>query len=72
MRHEVELLRDGRGYSTRQVRAYQNGLAGLRLPGELRGQRARRQLRGPDLDLEVPPRPCPTPRRTWRSAAAAP
>ncbi|MCC9307785.1 thioesterase family protein [Kitasatospora sp. RB6PN24] len=25
VRHEVELLRDGRGYSTRQVRAYQNG-----------------------------------------------
>ena len=25
VRYEVELLRDGRGYSTRQVRAYQNG-----------------------------------------------
>ena len=36
VRYEVELLRDGRGYSTRQVRGYQNGkpvyvcLAGLR------------------------------------------
>lgn len=27
VRHEVEILRDGRGYSTRQVRAYQNGKA---------------------------------------------
>jgi acyl-CoA thioesterase II len=27
VRYEVELLRDGRGYSTRQVRAYQNGKA---------------------------------------------
>lgn len=25
VRYEVELLRDGRGYSTRQVRGYQNG-----------------------------------------------
>ena len=25
VRYEVERLRDGRGYSTRQVRAYQNG-----------------------------------------------
>ncbi|MEU1167919.1 acyl-CoA thioesterase domain-containing protein, partial [Streptomyces sp. NPDC005921] len=25
VRYEVEILRDGRGYSTRQVRAYQNG-----------------------------------------------
>ncbi|MVU78080.1 acyl-CoA thioesterase II [Nocardia sp. ET3-3] len=25
IRYEVELLRDGRGYSTRQIRAYQNG-----------------------------------------------
>ncbi|MFF0296121.1 acyl-CoA thioesterase [Kitasatospora sp. NPDC004614] len=27
VRHEVELLRDGRGYATRQVRAYQRGKA---------------------------------------------
>src|SRR5688572_29597861 len=27
VRYEVELLRDGRGYSTRQVRGYQNGKA---------------------------------------------
>jgi len=27
VRYEVEILRDGRGYSTRQVRAYQNGKA---------------------------------------------
>ncbi len=25
VRYEVEVLRDGRGYSTRQVRGYQNG-----------------------------------------------
>ena len=27
VRYEVEILRDGRGYSTRQVRGYQNGKA---------------------------------------------
>ena len=30
VRYEVELLRDGRGYSTRQVRGYQNGKPRLR------------------------------------------
>ena len=64
VRYEVELLRDGRGYSTRQVRGYQNGkpvyvcLASF-AAGEPGGQLRRRT---------VPARASPAPRTLPSSA----
>ena len=47
VRYEVELLRDGRGYSTRQVRGYQNGKAAyVALAGFAAGERGRQLHRG--------------------------
>ena len=73
VRYEVEVLRDGRGYSTRQVRGFQNGKPVYVCLAELRGRRAERQLPG----RRRPPT-CPGPddlpsvrRRTSRTAPAA-
>ena len=72
VRYEVEMLRDGRGYSTRQVRAFQRGKADLRLPRQLRRRRAGRGVRG-----GVPGaasrdrRRCRARRSTWPGASAA-
>ncbi|WP_030264037.1 acyl-CoA thioesterase [Streptomyces sp. NRRL B-24484] len=55
VRHEVELLRDGRGYSTRQVRAYQNGRpVYVCLANFAAGEPGGSFGAGPDLDLDVP------------------
>ena len=63
VRYEVEVLRDGRGYSTRQVRGFQNGKPVYVCLAELRGRRAERQLPAP-----MPPPTCPRPTTCRRSA----
>ena len=73
VRYEVEVLRDGRGYSTRQVRGFQNGKPVYVCLAELRRRRAERQLPGrgapptcpdPDDAADAPP-------TTSRTAPAA-
>ncbi|GAA2782230.1 acyl-CoA thioesterase II [Kitasatospora paracochleata] len=53
--YEVELLRDGRGYSTRQVRGFQNGKAlYVCLANFAAGEPGGSFAAGPDLDPAVP------------------
>ena len=73
VRYEVEVLRDGRGYSTRQVRGFQNGkpvyvclasFAAGEPSGSFGSDSAHRRARAR--------RRCPARRRTSRAAPAAP
>ena len=58
VRYEVELLRDGRGYSTRQVRGYQNGKpVYVCLASFAAGEAAARDLRRTPLGRAGHPRP---------------
>ena len=54
VRYEVEVLRDGRGYSTRQVRGFQNGKPVYVCLAELRRRRAERHASRPRPPADVP------------------
>lgn len=72
VRYEVEVLRDGRGYSTRQVRGYQNGKPlYVCLANFAAGSPAGPSGRNSPRSYRVP-RSCPTRPPTSRSAPAAP
>lgn len=73
VRYEVEVVRDGRGYSTRQVRGYQNGkplyvclVEASRRAGPVLPSTPRSPTMCPAR------RPCPARRSTSPSATAAP
>lgn len=71
VRYEVEVLRDGRGYSTRQVRGYQNGKPlYVCLANFAAGSPAGPSGRNSPRSYRVP-RSCPTRPPTSRSAPAA-
>ena len=73
VRYEVEVLRDGRGYSTRQVRGYQNGKPVYVCLAELRRRRAGRHAAERHAARRACPAPtsCRRPRTTSTDAHSA-
>lgn len=72
VRYEVEVLRDGRGYSTRQVRGFQNGKPVYVCMASFAAGEPSGSFKPRCRPASPVPRRCRRPRPTSRTAPAAP